>query len=78
MATGVGRYEDETLAVRILIFKYNIVKIISMARWDSDITPTQDLVQIKRDKLKKLLALYGIAGALTGVSFGLYFSGAVC
>jgi hypothetical protein len=49
-----------------------------MARWDSDITPAQDLVSIKRDKLKKLLVLYGIAGALTGVSFGLYFSGAVC
>lgn len=49
-----------------------------MDRWDSDVRPAQDLIQIKRNKLKKLLAVYGIAGALTGVSFGLYFSGAVC
>ena len=49
-----------------------------MDRWDSDITPAQDLVQIKRSKLKKLLMVYGIAGACTGVAFGLYFSGVVC
>jgi len=47
-----------------------------MDRWD--IKPTEDLVQIKRNKLKKLLVLYGIAGACTGVAFGLYFSGTVC
>lgn len=45
-----------------------------MDKWDQP----QDLVQVKRSKLKKLLVLYGIAGALTGISFGLYFSGAVC
>jgi hypothetical protein len=46
-----------------------------MDRWDQ--TP-QDLVQIRRSKLKKLLVVYGIAGALVGISFGLYFSGAIC
>ena len=46
-----------------------------MDRWDQE---SQDLVQLKRSKLKKLLVLYGIAGACTGVAFGLYFSGAIC
>jgi len=45
---------------------------------DWDIKPAQDLVNIKRTKLKKLLMLYGIMGACTGVAFGLYFSGTVC
>ncbi len=46
-----------------------------MDRWDN--TP-QDLVQIKRNKLKKLLVLYGIAGACTGIAFGMYFQGGIC
>ena len=45
-----------------------------MARWDSDITPAQDLVQIKRSKLKKLLIFYGAMGGAVGVSFGLYLN----
>lgn len=46
-----------------------------MDRWDQE---PQDLVQLKRSKLKKLLAIYGVGGACTGVAFGLYFSGAIC
>lgn len=46
-----------------------------MDRWDSQ---PQDLVQIKRNKLKKLLILYGIVGACTGVAFGMHFSGGIC
>jgi|UniRef100_A0AAT9JA76 hypothetical protein len=49
-----------------------------MGRWEDDIKPAQDLVQIKRNKLKKLLVLYGIAGACTGIAFGMYFSGGIC
>lgn len=45
-----------------------------MDKWDNP----QDIVQIKRNKLKKLLVLYGIAGAGTGIAFGLYFSGIMC
>ena len=45
-----------------------------MGRWEDDIKPAQDLVQVKRSKLKKLLMLYGITGGAVGVSFGLYLN----
>ena len=47
-----------------------------MDRWDN---PPQDLVQVKRSKLKKLLAVYAGAGVAIGYALGYYFmSGGVC
>jgi len=45
-----------------------------MGRWDSDIKPAQDLIQVKRSKLKKLLMFYGVMGGAVGVAFGLYLN----
>lgn len=53
-----------------LILKYNFSWYNLMDRWDQP----QDLVQVKRSKLKKLLIFYGAMGGAVGVSFGLYLN----
>lgn len=53
-----------------LILKYNFDWYNLMDRWDQP----QDLVQVKRSKLKKLLIFYGAMGGAVGVSFGLYLN----
>ena len=49
-----------------------------MDRWDSDITPAQDLVQIKRTKLKHLLILYAGIGVGIGALVGLHITNGIC
>ena len=56
--------------VRFLSLKYNFDWYNLMDRWDQP----QDLVQVKRSKLKKLLIFYGAMGGAVGVSFGLYLN----
>ena len=47
-----------------------------MDRWDSQ---PQDLIQVRRSKFKKLLAVYAGTGVAIGLAFGAYFmSGGVC
>ena len=53
-----------------LILKYNFDWYNLMDRWDQP----QDLVQVKRSKLKKLLIFHGAMGGAVGVSFGLYLN----
>ena len=53
-----------------LILKYNFDWYNLRDRWDQP----QDLVQVKRSKLKKLLIFYGAMGGAVGVSFGLYLN----
>ena len=44
-------------------------------RWEDDIKPAQDLVQVKKSKLKSLLAAYAGAGVVIGYALGLYLTG---
>jgi len=49
-----------------------------MTGWESDIIPAQDLVQIKRTKLKHLLILYAGIGVGIGALIGLHITNGIC
>lgn len=42
-------------------------------RWEDE--PVQEVVQLKKNKLKTLLVAYAGAGAVIGYALGLYLSG---
>lgn len=60
--------------IRFLILKYNFHLGYTM-RWEDDIKPAQELVQVKKNYLKTLLVVYAGAGAVIGCALGLYLSG---